>query len=65
MINGEGQAIRVWDLRLIREQLAKMGLDWDMPSYPPKSIPDNAPPLKVNVDLGDLDPKKPKSATGK
>jgi len=25
----------VWDLRLIREQLAKMGLDWNRPPYPP------------------------------
>jgi hypothetical protein len=25
----------VWDLRLICEQLAKMGLDWNRPPYPP------------------------------
>ena len=31
----ESQALHVWDLRLIRQQLAKMGLDWDAPPYPP------------------------------
>src|SRR5438105_3316980 len=28
-------ALRIWDLRQIREQLADMGLDWDLPPYPP------------------------------
>ena len=29
-------ALRVWDLRAIREQLALMRLDWDLPPYPSK-----------------------------
>jgi WD40 repeat protein len=29
-------ALRVWDLQAIRQQLAKMRLDWDSPPYPPK-----------------------------
>jgi eukaryotic-like serine/threonine-protein kinase len=28
-------AVHLWDLRFIRTQLAKMGLDWNMPPYPP------------------------------
>jgi tetratricopeptide (TPR) repeat protein len=28
----DGKAIHVWDLRLIRAQLAEMGLDWDAPA---------------------------------
>jgi len=28
-------AVRVWDLRLIRQQLARLGLDWDQPAFPP------------------------------
>jgi serine/threonine protein kinase/WD40 repeat protein len=32
---GSGAWIRVWDLREIRRQLAAMGLDWNLPSYPP------------------------------
>jgi WD40 repeat protein len=26
--------IQIWDLRLIRQQLASMNLDWDLPPYP-------------------------------
>jgi len=29
-------ALRVWDLRMIREGLAPMGLDWALPPFPPK-----------------------------
>ena len=27
--------VRLWDLRAIHERLGGMGLDWDMPRYPP------------------------------
>ena len=27
--------IHVWDLRLIRQQLKDLGLDWDWPEFPP------------------------------
>jgi serine/threonine protein kinase/WD40 repeat protein len=46
--------IQVWDLRLIRQQLAAMGLDWDVPSYPSASKTPAAHPLRVQVDLGQL-----------
>ena len=29
------QQVKLWDLRLIRKELAEMHLDWDMPPYPP------------------------------
>jgi hypothetical protein len=29
---GEGQAIDVWDLRLLRQELAELGLEWDLPA---------------------------------
>lgn len=29
------QQVRLWDLRLIRQELAQMNLDWDLPPYPP------------------------------
>jgi len=35
----ETHVIKVWDLRLIRQQLAEMDLDWDLPPYP------EAPPV--------------------
>jgi WD40 repeat protein len=28
------QAVQLWDLRRIRQQLARMNLDWDLPAYP-------------------------------
>jgi WD40 repeat protein len=46
--------IRVWDLRAIRRQLAAMGLDWDLPPYPPSSAPRRAAPLRVILDRGGL-----------
>jgi WD40 repeat protein len=39
----------LWDLRRLREQLASLHLDWDMPPYPP-APPATAPrPLRVTV----------------
>jgi WD40 repeat protein len=46
--------LRVWDLRRIRAELAKLGLDWNTPPYPPLSQKKNLAPLEVTVDLGSL-----------
>jgi WD40 repeat protein len=44
--------ILLWDLRLIRQELAAKGLDWDPPAQP--SLPsDGKTPLQVEVDLGE------------
>jgi eukaryotic-like serine/threonine-protein kinase len=52
----DGPAVHVWDLRAIRRNLAKMGLDWDAPAYSeddPASL--TAPPLPpLQVDYGPL-----------
>jgi WD40 repeat protein/tetratricopeptide (TPR) repeat protein len=45
--SGRDGVFQVWDLRLIRRQLAEMGLDWDRPAYPPP--PERAKPLRVRV----------------
>ncbi|MCI0642313.1 MAG: protein kinase [Gemmataceae bacterium] len=51
---GMNNGIRVWDLRLIRRQLAEMGLDWDAPPYPPANPKSKSTqPLKVVVRHGD------------
>jgi hypothetical protein len=50
---GGSNSIRVWDLRLIRQHLAEMGLDWDAPPYPPADPESRVAPLKVEVRLGD------------
>lgn len=49
-----GSRIHIWDLRAIREQLASMNLDWDLPPYPPAPATDKPQPLRVKVDLGEL-----------
>jgi serine/threonine protein kinase/WD40 repeat protein/tetratricopeptide (TPR) repeat protein len=35
----EQKTALVWDLRLIRDELRPMGLDWDAPPYPPEGAP--------------------------
>jgi len=54
---GEQQTLQVWDLRLIRAQLATMGLDWDLPAYssPPQFAAAQA--LQVEVETGELQRK--------
>jgi WD40 repeat protein/serine/threonine protein kinase len=46
--------IQAWDLRLIRERLAAMDLDWDLSPYPPTAKTKHDSPLKAEVDCGDL-----------
>ncbi len=44
-----GHGIRIWDLRLIRRHLADMGLDWNLPPYPPAEPLAATKPLKIKV----------------
>jgi WD40 repeat protein len=45
--------VELWDLRLIRQELAQMHLDWDMPPYPPvANAPAESPvTLEIEPDL--------------
>jgi tetratricopeptide (TPR) repeat protein len=46
--------IQLWDLRKIRRQLATMGLDWDLPPYPPPSGNDKGTePIRITVQTPD------------
>jgi serine/threonine protein kinase/WD40 repeat protein len=46
------RALHVWDLRLIRKELVRLGLDWDAPPYPEAA--DGVPePIEVQVEGGD------------
>ncbi|HEV3339733.1 MAG TPA: hypothetical protein VG125_05235, partial [Pirellulales bacterium] len=54
----------VWDLRCIRKELAKLGLDWNAPPYPPAQEKESRVPLEVRVDLGFLAPAAIARATG-
>jgi WD40 repeat protein len=49
--SGDGPSTDVWDLRAIREHLAAMGLDWDLPAY---SVALQGEPLpdKAQVERG-------------
>jgi hypothetical protein len=55
--NNDRQSIHVWDLRAIRETLAEMGLDWDLPAYQPTDAERQPVPLKIGPEpslvLGD------------
>ncbi len=46
------QQVQLWDLRLVRQELAQMHLDWDMPSYPPveQAAGTRAVTLEVEAD---------------
>jgi serine/threonine protein kinase/WD40 repeat protein len=48
LVTEGADGLRVWDLRRIRAELTKLGLDWDAPPYPdaPKVRPE---PLEVRV----------------
>jgi WD40 repeat protein len=46
--------VHVWDLRLIREQLQTLGLDWNFPSFPFDAAPHDDKPLRVEVEVGEF-----------
>jgi WD40 repeat protein/predicted Ser/Thr protein kinase len=57
-VGPESQLLYIWDLRALRAELKKLGLDWDRPDYPP-APPASAGPLRVEVDAGTLFPRRP------
>jgi serine/threonine protein kinase/WD40 repeat protein len=46
------QQVRLWDLRLIRQELASAGLDWDLPPYPPPGK-DAGIPVTLEIEPDD------------
>ena len=46
--------IQLWDLRSIRAQLVDLGLDWDMPAYPPVQPEKPSEPLRLELMYGEL-----------
>jgi tetratricopeptide (TPR) repeat protein len=56
--NTDSNSIHVWDLRAIRQELAKLGLDWDLLPYPPADPRADQKPLQVQVDLGDAEKQR-------
>jgi WD40 repeat protein/tetratricopeptide (TPR) repeat protein len=47
----ERQALHIWDLRAIGEQLAPLGLDGDLPPYDPRKERKPDTPLQIQVEL--------------
>ncbi|HYV28108.1 MAG TPA: tetratricopeptide repeat protein, partial [Candidatus Eisenbacteria bacterium] len=58
VVTGAGP-IQLWDLRLIRQQLATMKLDWEMPPFPP---PQASEKLKLPASLIVNDTDEPDAA---
>jgi len=56
----EAGTVELWDLRRIRQGLAELGLDWDLPPYPPAVPADDTGPLTVIVDDGNTGKKNTK-----
>ncbi len=48
----DSPSIHIWDLRAIRGQLARMGLDWELPPYPPAGGAEEPRPLGAMADAG-------------
>jgi WD40 repeat protein len=46
----------VWDLRLVRQQVAKMGLDWAKPPFPPADKPPRTTSIRVIAEGPPLSP---------
>ncbi len=55
-VTTNNHTIHVWDLRAIRRGLAEVGLDWDMPAYPPVDPGGDARPIRVEVNGGKTPP---------
>jgi len=53
---GRRGAFHIWDLRLIRRQLKEMGLDWDLPPYPP---PRTTSPKTLHIKVLGAEPLPP------
>jgi len=54
----------VWDLRLIRQELKAMGLDWDLPPFPPE-VPDTRGRLRVTIDTSTPAQETPRAASSR
>jgi WD40 repeat protein len=49
------RGLQVWDLRSLRRELASVRLDWSRPPFADAPAERSQRPLRVEVDLGDLE----------
>ncbi len=52
-------SLHLWNLQILREELAHRGLDWNASSYPPTRPIKFAQPLEIEVLPGDVRAVKP------
>jgi serine/threonine protein kinase/WD40 repeat protein len=45
-----GDQLRVWDLRLIRSELRRANLDWELPQFAPSRLPEDRSPASISVE---------------
>jgi serine/threonine protein kinase/WD40 repeat protein len=57
------QQVQLWDLRLIRQELAEMHLDWDRPPYPPANKMAAAGPVTLEIEAVDASPAPAQAET--
>jgi WD40 repeat protein len=50
VVGAYARAIHVWDLRMIRNQLKEMNIDWDWPAFPPAAT-SNQGALPTTIEL--------------
>jgi WD40 repeat protein len=48
VVSSGNHTMHLWDLRELRRELAELGLDWDLPPYPPQT-PRPGRPIRVEV----------------
>ena len=42
--------VQLWDLRLLRQELAQMSLDWDLPPYPQVENAEIEAPVSLKIE---------------
>jgi WD40 repeat protein len=56
--NNDHMYINVWELPVIRAELAAMGLDWELPPFPPPVAVDSVNRWQMEVDWGPGGPRR-------
>jgi WD40 repeat protein len=46
----QDQQVQLWDLRLLRQELTQMQLDWDLPPYPPAEKTSARGPVTLEIE---------------
>jgi hypothetical protein len=57
------QQVQLWDLRLLRQELAQMHLDWDAPPYPPVNQTAATVPVTLEIETDEACPAPAQAET--